>query len=182
MLHTHFSILNINCRFKGDGATGKSSIINAFKCDGFVESKLQDYKQTIGIDFFEKKLKINDKILSLRVFDVGGQSINSQNLENYISNADIIFLNYDVTNRDSFNNIEDWLIKVRKLCKNQKLYLVGNKVDLYNLRQVKDIDHDNFILENSFSGGFFMSAKTGENVVKSFYQVAAESKGLSSIR
>ena len=136
----------------GDGATGKSSIINAFKLDGFVESKLKEYKQTIGIDFFEKKLKIQDKILSLRVFDIGGQSINSSNLENYISNADIVFLNYDVTNRDSFNNMEDWLNKVRKYCKSQKLYLVGNKVDLYNLRQVKEADHDMFIIMNQFAG------------------------------
>lgn len=140
----------------GDGATGKSSIINAFKLDGFVENKLKEYKQTIGIDFFEKKMKIQDKTLSLRVFDIGGQSINSNNLENYISNADVVFLNYDVTNRDSFNNMEDWLNKVRKYCKSQKLYLVGNKVDLYNLRQVKEADHDMFIITNQFAGNHIM--------------------------
>ena len=146
----------------GDGATGKSSIISAFKQDGFVECKLGDYKQTIGIDFFEKKMKMNEKYISLRVFDVGGQSINSNNLQNYIYNSDVIFMNYDVTNMDSFRNLDDWLIRVRTLCtKNQKLYLVGNKVDLYNLRQVKETDHDNFIQNNECSGGFFMSAKTG---------------------
>lgn len=145
---------NCSLAIVGDGATGKSSIINAFKIDGFVENKLKEYKQTIGIDFFEKKLKIQEKTLSLRVFDIGGQSINSNNLENYISNADIVFLNYDVTNRDSFTNIEDWLIKVRKYCKSQKLYLIGNKVDLYNLRQVKEADHDMFIIMNQFSGSF----------------------------
>ena len=141
----------------GDGATGKSSIINAFKLDGFVENNFKEYKQTIGIDFFEKKKKIQDKTLSLRVFDIGGQSINSNNLENYISNADIVFLNYDVTNRESFNNMEDWLYKVKKYCKSQKLYLVGNKVDLYNLRQVKEADHEMFIIANQFSGNGIQS-------------------------
>ena len=133
----------------GDGSSGKSSIINAFKSDGFSPN----YKQTIGIDFYKKSLRIRDQIISLRVWDVGGQSIYSKNLSKYISNSNIIFLNYDVTNADSFRNLDDWLIQIRKYCLNQQhIYLIGNKIDLITIRQVTDIQHNSFIQENNLQG------------------------------
>ena len=46
------------------------------------------------------------------------------------------------------------------------------QVDLIRTRQVTAKQHDNFVLTNdSVKGGMFMSAKTGENVVKAFYKV-----------
>jgi len=62
----------------GDGSVGKSSIIEAFRSEGFIPV----YKQTIGIDFYEKKLRIRGDIYaSMRVWDIGGQSIHSKNLQ-----------------------------------------------------------------------------------------------------
>lgn len=131
------------------------------------------YKQTIGIDFYEKTLPIRgDLHVALRIWDCGGQSIHSKNLETYIVNSDVIFLVYDVTNLDSFKNLDDWLGKARKFAsKAQKIYAVGNKIDLYSMRQVTPLQHDEFVGNNNLAGGLYMSAKTGENVVKTFYQV-----------
>jgi Ras-related protein Rab-28 len=159
----------------GDGSTGKSSIIASFCEEGFKPV----YKQTVGIDFYEKKILIRGIHLSLRVWDVGGQSINSQNLQKYIAHSTILFLNYDVTNHHSFDNLDDWLNKIRSFCgENKRIYLIGNKTDLYNQRQVLEHDHHNFIMNNNLSGGLFVSAKTGENILKSFYQAAFESQGI----
>jgi small GTP-binding protein len=159
----------------GDGSVGKSSIISAFRTEGFIKV----YKQTIGIDFHEKTLKIRGDIyVSLRVWDIGGQSINSKSLGQYLGPANAIFMMYDVTNPESFFNLEDWLINVRKYSKASHIYIVGNKIDMIDIRQVKVEQHDRFIEENNLHGGLFMSAKTGENVVKTFYQVAAELVGI----
>ena len=38
--------------------------------------------------------------------------------------------------------------------------------------------HDRFVTENGLQGGLFMSAKSGENVIKAFYQLAGEVVGL----
>ena len=38
--------------------------------------------------------------------------------------------------------------------------------------------HHQYIADNSLTGGMFMSAKTGDNVVKAFYQIAGESVGI----
>jgi Ras-related protein Rab-28 len=86
----------------GDGSVGKSTIIAAFKSDGFVAV----YKQTVGCDFYERKLQLRGEIyVSLRVWDIGGQSISSNNLPTYLGHSGAILLVYDVTNRESFNNL-----------------------------------------------------------------------------
>lgn len=158
----------------GDGGVGKSSIINAFKTDGFVSS----YKQTIGCDFYEKPLAVRNRNISLKVWDIGGQSILSKNIEQYVGSSSVIFLVYDVTNMESFENLEDWLRIVRKHSTSGRLYIVGNKIDLIALRLVTKPRHDQFVSKNKLSGGLFMSAKSGENVIRAFYEVASEVCGL----
>ena len=67
----------------GDCAVGKSSIVKVFKDSGFSSV----YKQTLGISFLEKIIKLKGKSVSIRLWDVGGQSINSNNLKNYLQGA-----------------------------------------------------------------------------------------------
>lgn len=159
----------------GDGSVGKSTIINAFCSDGFQKV----YKQTIGCDFFEKQIEPrNNHIVSLRVWDIGGQSIHSKNLRSYLEHANAIMLVYDITNLESFHNLQDWLAQLRKYNNTEYVYALGNKADLIAMRQVSLKQHDDFILENGLKGGNFCSAKTGENIVKMFYSVAGEIIGI----
>jgi small GTP-binding protein len=159
----------------GDGSTGKSTIINAFRTEGFQAV----YKQTIGCDFYEKQLVIrNNHRISLRVWDIGGQSIHSKNMKGYLENTNAVMLVYDVTNLESFHNLSDWLTQLKKYNSSCLIYLAGNKVDLIPLRQVTERQHESFILENYLKGGCYCSAKTGENVVKLFYQISAERMGI----
>ena len=154
----------------GDGSAGKSSITQSFVEDGFKTV----YKQTIGIDFHEKSVILRGKNVSMRVWDVGGQSIHSSNIQQYVSASSALFLVYDVTNEESFQNLDDWINIVSKKYKVQsnKIYLVGNKTDMIDQRQVDEDQHQQFIVNNSLGGGFMMSAKSGENVLKTFYSVA----------
>ncbi len=159
----------------GDGSVGKSTIINAFCSDGFQKV----YKQTVGCDFFEKQLEVRKShIVSLRVWDIGGQSIHSKNLKSYLESANAVLLVYDVTNSESFNNLQDWLLQLRKYNESEFVYLLGNKADMLSLRQVTQKQHDNFVMENNLQGSCFCSAKTGENVVKMFYKIAGEITGI----
>lgn len=155
----------VNLTLLGDGSVGKSSIIRAFRVDGFsriYEQVLQTFigskivlngcvlLQTVGCDFFEKKMTIKgDMIISMRVYgtmkmncawtavhphiainatDVGGQSINSKNLRQYLSGTSIVFLVYDLTSPESFRNLDDWLTAARKYSQKARIYLIGNKV------------------------------------------------------
>ena len=161
----------------GDGSVGKSSLINSIIANEFEKV----YRQTIGCDFYEKSLELRlGQRWSLRIFDIGGQSIASQNLGYYLSSVDAVLCMYDLCNRESFENTGDWVSAVRKHCvkPNVSIYLVGNKVDQYDQRQVAAPQHEARIVEYRLSGGFFTSAKTGDSVMKQLVRVCGETLGL----
>ena len=61
-------------------------------------------------------------------------------LSNYVFGAHAVLLCYDITNFDSFQNLEDWYRLVQTTFKGQPLprvTLIGNKTDLNHLRTVK---------------------------------------------
>lgn len=165
---------NFSLAILGDGSTGKSTIIQMFVTEEFERV----YKQTVGCDFYSKNLTIRNRDVSMKVWDIGGQSIHSKNIVQYVGSSQAIFLVYDVTNPESFSNLDDWLRTVRQHSSAKYIYVVGNKVDLISLRQVTVAMHDRFVTENGLKGGLFMSAKSGENVIKAFYQLAGEVVGL----
>ena len=175
----------------GNGSVGKTSIIRRFQADGFEKV----YNQTIGCDFFEKVLELKSGVAPLKVsvWDIGGQSLASKNLPNYLAGADAVFLCYDVTDPQSFADVEDWLkvVQVHVAATNTgvkpskkaspprpSLYLLGNKLDLLQHRQVSSLSHSSFVSSHSLSGGFLVAAANGDNVLTSFYVVAAECAGV----
>lgn len=61
--------------------------------------------QTIGCDFFENTVTIRAQRIRISVWDIGGQSVSSKNLANYLSGATIVLIVYDITNADSFQDV-----------------------------------------------------------------------------
>ena len=161
----------------GDGAVGKTSIINRFCQDGFGQS----YKQTIGVDFFNKKVTLPGNItVTLQIWDIGGQQVGGKMLGKYIYGAAAVLYVYDTTNPETFKNLEDWYGFVLQTFKNDKkplMGLVGNKMDLNHLRQVKQEKHSLFAIEHQMVP-FLVSAKTGERVNGMFFRVAADLAGV----
>ncbi|RLN97350.1 hypothetical protein BBJ28_00013600 [Nothophytophthora sp. Chile5] len=155
----------------GNGSVGKSSLISRFVDDGFARV----YKQTIGLDFFEKKLQFpRDQRLVLQVWDIGGQTINSKMLAKYLFGAHVALLCYDVTDAQSFSDVEDWLSVARANASQQMaLYLVGNKTDLVAHRVISSEKHESFIRDHAMRGGFLVSAQSGDNVLKTVYRISA---------
>ena len=171
----------------GDGAVGKSSIIHQF-VDGEFQ---QSYKQTIGLDFHTRRITLPGNILALlQIWDIGGQQIGGKMLKNYISGSHAVLFVYDITNPDSFRNVNDWYEFVTDEFKAQNgagsnsnkkkplLALVGNKMDLPHLRQVKPERHASYAVDRQLSQ-FLVSAKTGDRVNGMFTRVAAELAGVT---
>ena len=161
----------------GDGAVGKTSLIHRYCQDGFAQS----YKQTIGLDFFSKKLTLpGDVHVTLQIWDIGGQQIGGKMLSKYIHGSHAVCFVYDTTNPDSFKNLEDWhqcvVDTFKKEPKQPYKALVGNKIDLTN-RTVKLDKHQSFAADNGMVG-FFTSAKSGEKVNGMFHRIAADLAGV----
>ena len=86
----------------------------------------------------------------------------------YYRGAQGIIIVYDVTDRDTFENVRTWIQEIEKyskpgVCK----VLVGNKCDLESLRQVPKEEAEEFA--NQFGMPFIeTSAKASLNVEEAF--------------
>ncbi|KAK7137472.1 hypothetical protein R3I94_013198 [Phoxinus phoxinus] len=162
----------------GDGASGKTSLAIRFAQEAFGKQ----YKQTIGLDFFLKRITLPGNLnVALQVWDIGGQTIGGKMLDKYIYGAQGVLLVYDITNSQSFENLEDWLNMVRKASEESDtqpaISLIGNKIDLEHMRTVKMEKHQRFCQENGLISQF-VSAKTGDSVCVCFQRLAAEIVGI----
>ena len=162
----------------GDGAVGKTSLINRYCRDGFAQS----YKQTIGVDFFNKKIVFPGGVsATLQIWDIGGQQIGGKMLSNYVFGCHAVCFVYDSTNSESFKNVDDWYSFVRDSTKNEPkppyLALIGNKMDLPQ-RQVKNEKHNLYATDHKMTP-FLVSAKSGEKVNSMFQRVAADLAGVT---
>ena len=80
----------------------------------------------------------NNEELILELWDTIGQEAYRAVTKIFLKNIDCVVLGYDITSRQSFNSIEYWhqAIKDVNLC--NLIYLVGNKIDLYDRREVSE--------------------------------------------
>eukprot|EP00397_Hematodinium_sp_SG-2012_P064679 GEMP01091955.1.p1 GENE.GEMP01091955.1~~GEMP01091955.1.p1 ORF type:complete len:234 (+),score=52.80 GEMP01091955.1:127-828(+) len=163
----------------GDGAVGKTSLVLRFADDAFGKQ----YKQTIGVDFFVKRVMLPQNVeVRLQLWDIGGQSIGAKMLSNYIFGSDAVVFVYDVTNYQSFQNLEDWMHLVKNSIEGTKCIkvLVANKSDLDHLRTVKKDRHEDYADEHfTHKLSFCVSAKTGAQVEPTFVKIAAELAGIN---
>eukprot|EP00401_Gymnodinium_catenatum_P032505 CAMPEP_0117515062 /NCGR_PEP_ID=MMETSP0784-20121206/30387_1 /TAXON_ID=39447 /ORGANISM="" /LENGTH=233 /DNA_ID=CAMNT_0005310869 /DNA_START=106 /DNA_END=807 /DNA_ORIENTATION=- len=162
----------------GDGAVGKTSLATRFCEDYFAKQ----YKQTIGLDFFVKRLILpGDVHVCMQVWDIGGQSIGGKMVSNYIHGSHAVVLCYDITNYQSFQHLEDWLFLVKRTFEKESMpymALMANKQDLIHIRAVKNEKHNQFADENDLYS-YFVSARTGDQVQRSFFRIAADLAGVT---
>ena len=148
----------------GNSDVGKSSLLLRY-----VDSVWNDaFVPTIGVDFKVKTLTINEKKVKMQIWDTAGQERFRTVVSTYFRWAHGILLLYDVTNRDSFKNLESWLIEIEKNAKEKVLkILIGNKCDLTDDREITSDEGKAFALRNGME---FMetSAKMNTNVSEAF--------------
>lgn len=163
----------------GDGAVGKTSISIRFAEDQFSGQ----YKQTVGVDFFTKRIELNSHAqVTMQLWDIGGQSIGSKMLSNYIAGAHAVLLCYDITNYESFANLEDWYRLVNRAFSSRGqpvpyCALLANKNDLKYMTAVRMDQHNAFAEENGFNS-FLISAKSGDQVTSTFIKIAGKLSGV----
>jgi len=146
--------------FCGDSGVGKSCILLRH-CDDKFSS---EYISTIGVDFKVRQHTVDDSIVKMQMWDTAGQERFRTITSSYYRGAHIIFLVYDVTSLESFNNIKDWLGEViRFASEDVTIVLLANKIDLESMRVVdKNTGQD-------YASGlkllfYEVSAKEGTNI------------------
>ena len=93
---------------------------------------------SIGVDFKLKNIELDNKKIKLQIWDTAGQERFRTITTSYYKGAHAILVCFDITDRESFVHIRNWMADIDKFAKEGVLrILVGNKCDLENSRQVR---------------------------------------------
>lgn len=153
----------------GESTVGKSSLLRYFK-DG---EYFADISLTVGVDFHAKQVQVSNQTIKLQLWDTAGQDRFRAIVKAYYRNAVGGLLVFDITHRESFARLGDWLEDAMKHAEPHKpvFVLVGNKNDQEKIRAVSQEEAQKFARLHHMDY-IETSAKTGRNVDEAFQLLA----------
>ena len=153
----------------GETAVGKTCI-----CSTFLGLEFRgEHLTTVGIEKMSSSIKTEDgDELKLKLWDTAGQerfkSVSVKNLR-YSQAAIVVF---DLTDKDSFDKVTDWLKEIRDFSDKMPVGLFGNKSDLADKRVVPQEDIDELCKQENLVY-FETSAKNNTGIKEGFSKVAS---------
>jgi small GTP-binding protein len=162
----------------GDSGVGKTAILRRLIENTFTEVA----QTTVGVEFESKMLTIGDRKMKLQIWDTAGQERFKSIARAYYRNAVGVILVFDITERQSFDDLDMWLNDVHSLCNpNAVIQLIGNKLDLIAKREISAAEAESFA-ERHQMNYLETSAKGGDNVNEAFVRAATAilKKGLAT--
>ncbi|XP_065186865.1 ras-related protein Rab-39B-like [Sycon ciliatum] len=153
----------------GDSTVGKSSLLRQF-----TENRFLEYNDpTVGVDFHARVVEIDGHAIKLQLWDTAGQERFRSITRSYYRNAAGGLLVYDITSRESFLHIRDWLQEARQCAEPHQIQfvLVGHKTDQEAGRVVSTQEGVEFASRHEL-GFIETSAKSSSNVEEAFSMIA----------
>ena len=155
----------------GDTCVGKSCILVRFSDDIFNDN----YVTTIGVDFRFKTMVIKNKVAKIQIWDTAGQERYRSITTAYYRGAAAIIICCDCTNKESFNNVKNWIEEIAKYTDENTVdkIVFMNKCDLSEERIIKKDEIEKFEKENGIKV-LEVSAKTGEGIDNAFEYIISK--------
>ena len=158
----------IKCLVIGDSGIGKSSLMVRFTDDVFNNH----YISTIGVDFKIKTMVLNKKTVKFQIWDTAGQDRFRTITSSYYRGSNAILICYDVTERETFQNVKRWMEEVKMYSTGKPiLILCGTNSDLNDKRRVSWSEGQECAEENDMLF-FETSAKQNLNIKEIFESIA----------
>ena len=151
----------ISAALVGNCGVGKTSIYK-FYSENKIDKK---YEPTIGTDFFSFCVSN----VHVDLFDTAGDEKYRSLMPMYFRNKGLFILVFDLTEKSSFESIDEWEQLIRRHSKeNSQIILVGNKVDLEEERVIDFKDADRKASQISALCYFETSAANGYGINELF--------------
>tara|TARA_B100001059_G_C17824677_1_gene580610 strand:- start:823 stop:1488 length:666 start_codon:yes stop_codon:yes gene_type:complete len=167
MLNT---IIDLKVGLFGDSDVGKSTLLYYLQTNTILEQK----STTIGVDYASKEYEhqfknSNDKlIVKYQIWDTAGQERYNSIISKYYSVHIPIFM-FDISDKNSFNNLNKWINNYNQNSRYKpiKKYCIGNKIDLQNKIDEKDIE--DLCYKNNMI--YFENSNTIKNNINSIFNM-----------
>lgn len=154
----------------GSSGVGKTAILKRLVDDVFTGES----QSTIGVEFIATTIDVDGQSVKLQVWDTAGQERFRSIAKAYFRSAIGVILVFDLTDRKSFEDLNQWLNDVHSLCDpNAVVTLIGNKSDLIGQRAITQSEAEAFASMHTLSY-LETSALGGDNVQEAFQRTAAE--------
>ncbi|XP_036616580.1 EF-hand calcium-binding domain-containing protein 4B [Trichosurus vulpecula] len=154
--------------FVGNSSVGKTSFLRRF-CDGRFSPGTA---ATVGLDYQVKTLKVDKSQVALQLWDTAGQERYRCITQQFFRKADGVIVMYDITDKQTFLSIRQWLTSVEEAAgENIPILLLGNKVDNEKEREVPQGHGERLAKENNLIF-YECSAYSDHNVKESMLHLA----------
>ena len=144
----------------GDSGVGKTSFLHRIARNEWTGES----RPTLGVDFLTTVITTETHTIQLQLWDTAGEELFRSVTRTYYRGACAAFILFDVTNPDSFTQVEHWLSDLTNAARSDVVkILVGNKSDLDTARRVTFEEAE--ALAHRLNLKYFeVSAKTGSAV------------------
>ncbi|WWC87346.1 uncharacterized protein L201_002235 [Kwoniella dendrophila CBS 6074] len=158
----------------GDGAAGKTSLLNVFAVGSFPEN----YEPTV-FDNYVTEIELDGKPVQLALWDTAGQEEYERLRPLSYSKAHVILIAFSVDTPDSLENVsQKWIEEVRSICGRQiPVILVACKTDL----------RDKAMQNGTYSPERYIDRATGDRMAKAigarayFETSALQNQGVDAV-
>ncbi|KAM5336213.1 EF-hand calcium-binding domain-containing protein 4B isoform 1-T4 [Glossophaga mutica] len=154
--------------FVGNSAVGKTSFLRRFCDDQFSPGMTA----TVGIDYRVKMVHVADSQVALQLWDTAGQERYRCITQQFFRKADGVIVMYDLTAKQSFLSVRQWLSSVEEAVGDRiPVLLLGNKIDNEKEREVPRGLGEQLAKENNLIF-YECSAYSGHNTKESLLHLA----------
>ena len=149
----------------GDATVGKTNLLLRFTENTFS----LNITPTVGYDYKSKKITLDkyNKKVNMQIWDTAGQERFMALSKTIYKIVDGVILVYDITRINTFENILNWMKKVKENNENLPILIIGNKKDKEDERKITFEEGKKFAEEYKINF-FETSAFNGENVDEAF--------------
>jgi small GTP-binding protein len=152
----------------GTSGVGKTAILKRLVEGVFTT----DSQSTIGVEFLATSMDVDGQAVKLQIWDTAGQERFRSIAKAYFRSAIGVILVFDLADRKSFDDLNEWLADIHALCDpNAVVTLIGNKSDLVGQRTVTSNEAEMFAQLHQLVY-FETSALGGDNIREAFHRTA----------